>query len=132
MNIFVVFDLTWKVQFFSAKKDFLKQHCAQDGMLQSRSQHLLFGKKVGNIGPFLMNFSHKLEHYSWCPQHPCLDKNACKKTIMLFVSQHSILIPIIPSKQLLLFQDKHLLSSKKCYLDTIWKLKLGQRLGRYH
>ena len=31
-------------------------------MLQSRSQRLLFGKKVGNIGIFLTNFTHKLEH----------------------------------------------------------------------
>ena len=29
----LVFDLTWKVQFSRAKKDFLKQCCAQDGML---------------------------------------------------------------------------------------------------
>ena len=29
---FVVFDVTWKVQFFRAKKDFLKQRCAQNGM----------------------------------------------------------------------------------------------------
>ena len=32
-------------------------------MLQSRSQRLLYGKKVVNIGPFLTNFSHKLEHH---------------------------------------------------------------------
>ena len=31
-------------------------------MLQARSQRLLFGKKVGTIGLFLTNFSHKLEH----------------------------------------------------------------------
>ena len=31
-------------------------------MLQSRSQRLLFGKKVENIGIFLTNFTHKLEH----------------------------------------------------------------------
>ena len=47
---FVVFNLTWKVRFFRAKKDFLKQHCAQDGMLQPRSQWFLPGKKVRNIG----------------------------------------------------------------------------------
>ena len=34
-----VFDPTWKVQFFGAKKDFLKQGFAQDGMLQSHSHH---------------------------------------------------------------------------------------------
>ena len=55
MNILVVFDLTWKVRFFSAKKDFLKQCCAQDGMLQSRSQRL-FEKNIGNVGSFLANF----------------------------------------------------------------------------
>ena len=36
------------------------------------------------------------------------------------------------SKQvMLLFHDKHFFSLKKYYLDTIGKLKLGQRLGRY-
>ena len=64
MNTLVVYDLTGKIRFFSAKKDFINQRCAKDGMLQSRSQRLLNGKKVGNIGPFLTNFSHKLEHHS--------------------------------------------------------------------
>ena len=98
LTILVVFGLTWKVRFFSAKKDFLIQCCTQDGMFQYRSQRLLFGKKVGNIGPLLTNFSHKLEHHSWCHRHLCLHKNACKKKIMLFVSQHGIFISIIPSK----------------------------------
>ena len=96
--ILVVFDLAWKVRFFSAKKDFLKQHCAQDGMLQSRSQRILFGKKVVNIGPFVTNFSHKLEDHSWCRRHLCLHKNTCKKKIMLFVSQCGIFTSNIPSK----------------------------------
>ena len=64
MAILVVFDLAWKVQFLSAKKYFLKQCCAQDGVLESRSQRLLFGKQIGNIGPFLTNFIHKLKHHS--------------------------------------------------------------------
>ena len=33
LNILVVFDLTWKGRFFNAKKDFLKQRCAQGGVL---------------------------------------------------------------------------------------------------
>ena len=96
--VLVVFDLTWKARFFSAKKDFLKQCCAQEGMLQSRSQRLLFGKKVENIGPLLTNVSHKLEHHLWCHRHLCLRKNACKKKIILFVSQHGIFLSIILSK----------------------------------
>ena len=75
----VVFDLTWKLQIFRAKKYFLKQCCAQDGMLQLHSQHFLAGKKVGNIGPFLTNFSHKLEHHSWYGCHLWLHKKHAER-----------------------------------------------------
>ena len=46
------FDLTWKVRFLRAKKDFLKRRFAQDGMLQPGSLGFLPWKKVGNIGPY--------------------------------------------------------------------------------
>ena len=46
---------------------------------------------------------------------------------MLFDAYHGIFLPIIPSKWSLLFLDKHFFGFKKCYLDTIGKLKLGQR-----
>ena len=48
----LIFDVTWKVWFFRARKDFLKQCFTQHGMLQSGSQRFLPGKKVGNIGPY--------------------------------------------------------------------------------
>ena len=131
MIILVVFDLTWKVRFFSAKKDVLKQLCAQDGMLQSRSQRLLFGKKVGNIGPFLTNFIHRLEHRSWCRQHLCLHKKRLQNEDKAFCFTARYFYINYSKQVMLLFNDKHFFSLKKCYLDTIGKLKLGHRLGRY-
>ena len=142
----ICISLTWKVWFSKGKKFFLKRHCAQDGMLQTCCQcFFAWEKGWAYWSLFLTSFSHKLEHHSWYSHHLSLHKNACKKwrsktvkalkiekKIMLFVAHHSILISIVPSKELLLSHDKHFFSFKKYYLDTIAKLKLGQQLGRYH
>ena len=92
MTILIVFESTWKLWFFSAKKDFLKQCCAQDGILLSLSRRLLLVQKIGKIGLFLTKFIHKLEDHSWCCRNLCLHKYACKKKTMLFVSQHGIFL----------------------------------------
>ena len=106
--VLLVFDLTWKIRFFRAKKDFLKQHCAHDGMLQPR---FLPEKKV-NIGPYFW----RILVISWNTIHDTAaifvytNMHAKKwwsetvralkieKKIMLFVVHHSIFTSIIPSK----------------------------------
>ena len=54
----------------------------------------LVWEKIGSIRPFLAAFSHQLEQHSWCHRYCCLHKTACKKKIMLLVSQHGVIIYI--------------------------------------
>ena len=100
---------TWKVWFSRAKKYFLKQCIAQDGMLQPCSQCFLPGKKVGNIAHYfwwvvVISWSTMIQLSSLFTQK-CMWKNEEVKVralkiekIMLFVAHHKIFISIIPSK----------------------------------
>ena len=125
-----VFDPTWKVQLFSAKKDFLKQGCVQDGMLQPRSHH--FSPPSSQVSReywalFLTCFNHKLEHHSWYGCQLCLHKNAwekmkkwrslCpenrKRDNAFCGTPHYFYISF--PKLSLLFNDKHSFSFNKCY-----------------
>ena len=122
-----VFDPTWKVQFFSAKKDFLKQGCAQDRMLQSRSHHFSLPsspQKSWNIGPYFWhilviswstihdmaaNFVYtKMHGKKWRSEVARALK--IEKEIMLFVAHHIIFTSVFPSYHYSLMINIHLVS----------------------
>ena len=112
MIILVVFDLTWKVRLFSAKKDFLKQRCAQECNVAILFPASVIWEKGREYWSFYIGWNMQKE-----------DKAFCFTARYFYINY---------SKQvMLLFHDKHFFSLKKYYLDTIGKLKLGQRLGRY-
>ena len=136
----LVFDLTWKLQFVRAKKDFLKQRCAHDGMLQLCFQRYLLGKKVGNIGPYFRrvlvlswNTIHDRAVIFVCTKmHPKKEQNSeNRKEDNAFCGTPRYSYINYPKQVIAVLSFKHFFSFKKCYLDTIGKYKLGQQLGRY-